>query len=590
MSNDQISEAKQRADQLFFRASVADFKRISGGPIAYWATDIVRSAFEQSPSFGEVIRPKVGLQTGSNERFMRAWYEVSVEKIGFGFGSRDEALQGKYKWFPYNKGGDWRKWYGNCEYVVDWEDDGYRVRNFKDENGKVRSRPQNTNFYFKEGITWADITTNSFAARFSPKGFIFDVKGSSGFPAENILDRAIGLMNSKLMLGFMKIINPTATFQVGDMARIPFVAQEAGGQAVDVIIKKLIQLGRDDWDSYETSWDFSRSPLLKPDLRQPTLKNTYQKLRKHWHELTLKMQRLEEENNDIFINAYGLQNELAPDVPLEEISLTCNPHYRYGANKSEEKLEALLVADTMRELVSYAVGCMFGRYALDTPGLTLASQGETIQDYLKRVPDPIFPPDEDNVIPMLDGDWFTDDITERFREFLRVAFGAEHYEKNLRFVEQGLGKDIRKYFVKDFYKDHISTANSKRAGYKKRPIYWLFSSPKGSFNALIYMHRYQSHTVGTVLKYLQDFKDEKLKTEKEHWEAISISGDASPGEKTKALNEVEKTRKIIAELDDYERDLLYPLATEQKEIDLDKGVKANYHEFGDALKKITGLS
>ena len=583
MSNDQTSEAKQGRDQYFFRASVVDFKRISGGPIAYWATDTIRNAFEQSPSFGEVIRPKVGLQTGSNERFMRAWYEISVDKIGFGFGSRDEALQGKYKWFPYNKGGDWRKWYGNCEYVVDWEDDGYRIRNFKDENGKVRSRPQNTTFYFKEGITWADITTSSFAARFSPKGFIFDVKGSSGFPAENILDRAIGLMNSKLMLGFMKIINPTATFQVGDMARIPFVAQEAGGQTVDVSIKKLIQLGRDDWDSYETSWDFSKSPLLKPDLRQPTLKNTYQKLRKHWHELTLEMQRLEEENNDIFINAYSLQNELAPDVPLEEISLTCNPHYRYGANKSEEELEALLVADTMRELVSYAVGCMFGRYALDKPGLVLANQGETIEDYLKRVPEPSFPADDDNVIPMLDGDWFTDDITERFREFLRIAFGEEHYEENLRFVEQALGKDIRKYFLKDFYNDHVRR-------YKKRPIYWLFSSPKGSFNALIYMHRYQPHTVGTVLEYLRDFKDEKLKARKNHLEAVSISAGASQGDKTKALKEIEKINKILAELDDYERDVLYPLATEQVEIDLDDGVKENYPMFGAALKKITGLS
>lgn len=583
MSNDQISEAKQRTGQFFFRASVADFKRISGGPIAYWATDTIRNAFEQSPSFGEVIRPKVGLQTGSNERFMRAWYEVSVEKIGFGFESRDEALQGKYKWFPYNKGGDWRKWYGNCEYVVDWEDDGYRVRNFKDENGKVRSRPQNTNFYFKEGITWADITTNSFAARFSPKGFIFDVKGSSGFPAGNILDRAIGLMNSKLMLGFMKIINPTATFQVGDMARIPFVAQGTGGQTVDVSIKKLIQLGRYDWDSYETSWDFSRSPLFKPDLRQPTLKNTYQKLRKHWHERTLEMQRLEEDNNRIFIEAYGLQDELTPEVPLDEITLTCNPRYQYGNNKSEEELEALLLADTMRDLVSYAVGCMFGRYAPDKPGLILAKQSETIKDYLKRVPEPIFPPDEDNVIPMLDGDWFTDDIAARFREFLRIAFGEEQYEENLRFVEKALGKDIRKYFLKDFYNDHVRR-------YKKRPIYWLFSSPKGSFNALIYMHRYQPHTVGTVLEYLRDFKDEKLQARKNHLEAVSISSSASQGEKTKALKDIEKINKIIVELDNYERDLLYPLATEQKEIDLDKGVKANYPEFGEALKKIPGLS
>jgi hypothetical protein len=184
---------------------------------------------------------------------------------------------------------------------------------------------------------------------------------------------------------------------------------------------------------------------------------------------------------------------------------------------------------------------------------------------------------------MLDGDWFTDDITERFREFLRIAFGEEHYEENLRFVEQALGKDIRKYFLKDFYNDHVRR-------YKKRPIYWLFSSPKGSFNALIYMHRYQPHTVGTVLEYLRDFKDEKLQARKNHLEAVSISSSASQGEKTKALKEIEKINKILAELDDYERDVLYPLATEQVEIDLDDGVKANYPKFGEALKKIPGLS
>jgi len=306
-------------------------------------------------------------------------------------------------------------------------------------------------------------------------------------------------------------------------------------------------------------------------------------LRGRWQEVTQEMQRLEEENNRIFIDAYGLQGELNPEVPIEEITLTCNPAYRYGVKGSEKDRETRLLADTMAEFISYAVGCMFGRYALDKPGLILANQGETIEDYLKRVPEPTFPADDDNVIPMLDGDWFTDDITERFREFLRIAFGEDRYEENLRFVEQALGKDIRKYFLKDFYNDHVRR-------YKKRPIYWLFSSPKGSFNTLIYMHRYQPHTVGTVLEYLRDFKDEKLKARKNHLEAVSISAGASQGDKTKALKEIEKINKILSELDDYERDVLYPLATEQVEIDLDDGVKANYPKFGEALKKIPGLS
>ena len=237
----------------------------------------------------------------------------------------------------------------------------------------------------------------------------------------------------------------------------------------------------------------------------------------------------------------------------------------------------------MKEFISYAVGCMFGRYSLDKPGLILANQGETLADYLKQIPEPSFPADDDNVIPMLDGDWFTDDITDRFCKFLKVTFGEEHYEENLTFIEKALGKDIRKYFLKDFYNDHL-----KR--YKKRPIYWLFSSPKGTFNALIYMHRYRPDTVSVVLNdYLREFRT-KLSARKNHLEAVSISANASPGEKTKALKEIESLKKMIDELDTYEREVLYPLATEQVEIDLDDGVKVNYQKFGEALKKIPGLA
>lgn len=272
-----------------------------------------------------------------------------------------------------------------------------------------------------------------------------------------------------------------------------------------------------------------------------------------------------------------------PNVPLKEVSLICNPHYRYTGNKSEEELESLLLADTMKEFISYAVGCMFGRYALDKPGLILANQGETIEDYLKQIPKPTFSADDDNVIPMLDGDWFTDDITERFKKFLRITFGEEHYEENLNFLETAIGKDIRKFFLKDFYNDHV-----KR--YKKRPIYWMFSSPKGSFNALIYMHRYRSDTVSIVLNdYLREFHT-KLTAKKSHLEQVNISATASKKEKTGALKEIEKLKKIINELEAYEHDILYPLATKQIEIDLDDGVKVNYNKFGKALKKVVGLT
>ena len=299
------------------------------------------------------------------------------------------------------------------------------------------------------------------------------------------------------------------------------------------------------------------------------------------------MQRLEEENNRIFIDAYGLQDELKPDVQLKEITLTCNPHYRYGGKKTEAELEALLLADTMREFISYAVGCMFGRYALEKPGLILANQGETFEDYLKAIPEPSFPADDDNVIPMLYGEWFTDDISERFKTFLKLTFGTENYDENLSFIESALGKKgkplkIRDYFLKEFYTDHV-----KR--YKKRPIYWMFSSPKGSFNALIYMHRYRPETASIVLNdYLREFRT-KLSARLDNEQALAADASASKTDKTKALKETEKLKKMLSELEDWERDVLFPLASEKIEIDLDDGVKHNYPLFGKALKKIAGL-
>jgi type II restriction/modification system DNA methylase subunit YeeA len=380
----------------------------------------------------------------------------------------------------------------------------------------------------------------------------------------------------------LRTLNPTLNLNPGNLADIPVIPAGATDAAAHCeIISKL------DWNSHEISWEFSILPLLHPDHRHPTVEASYQKLRAHWREMTLELKRLEQENNRIFIDAYSLQDELTSDVPLNEITLTCNPHYRYGGDKTEEELEAMLLADTMRELVSYAVGCMLGRYSLDKPGLILANQGETLADYLAQVPEPSFPADDDNVIPVLEGDWFADDITLRFRQFLRVAFGEEHYDENLAFIEQALnvkGKrnySLRDYFLSEFYADHV-----KR--YKKRPIYWLFSSPKGSFNALVYMHRYRPDTVSVVLRYLRDYRD-KLSTEKERQASVSINPATNQSDKTRALKDVDRLAKVLAELEDYERDVLYPKATEQIAIDLDDGVKVNYLKFGAALKKIVGL-
>ena len=298
------------------------------------------------------------------------------------------------------------------------------------------------------------------------------------------------------------------------------------------------------------------------------------------------MQRLEEENNRIFIDAYGLADELTPAVPIEEITVTCNPAYHYGVKGTEGDREIRLRADTMAEFLSYAVGCMFGRYSLDAPGLILANQGERLSDYLARVAEkeggPTFMPDADNVIPVLNADWFSDDITDRFRLFLRKTFGEDHFRENLTFIEASLGKDIRKYFTKDFYADHV-----KR--YKKRPIYWMFSSPKGTFNALIYMHRYRGDTVSVLLNdYLREFIT-KLEGERARLEKLADDPTATQGQRTRALKEAGVVTKQIGELNEWEREVVFPLAQQKIEIYLDDGVKANYPKFGTALKKIAGL-
>jgi type II restriction/modification system DNA methylase subunit YeeA len=380
----------------------------------------------------------------------------------------------------------------------------------------------------------------------------------------------------------MRVINSSLHYLVGTVSLLP-VTDKASRPEVRKVVAALTAIGKEDWDSDELSWDFTILPLLATDYRQSTLARTYAHLRAHWRGMTDEMHRLEEENNRIFIEAYGLQDELTPTIPMEDVTLTCNPAYRHGGDLDDDQLEALLRADTMCEFVSYAVGCMFGRYSLDAPGLILAGQGARLADYLADIPAPTFEPVAGNVIPVLDDNWFADDIAARFRTFLRVTFGEARFQENLAFVEDALGRDIRKYFVRDFFNDHV-----KR--YKKRPIYWLFSSPKGTFNALIYMHRYRPDTVGAVLNdYLRPFRA-RLEGHRRGQEQVSIRGDATAGQKTKALKEIEATSRQIEELDAWERDVLFPLAMRKIAIDLDDGVKANYARLGAALKPIKGLN
>ena len=556
-----------------FPLSQEEFRKIPGLIFAYWISDKERDLYSSGELLKDITAPRKGIDTGENERFLRFWHEVSQDRADLtGDHERD------FRWVPYNKGGEFRRWYGNRDIVLNWEGNGCEVKSrlsWKKKKPTIR----NSKHFFEEGFTWTTVSSGGFSARYTPKGAIFDNGGCTLF-AEFDLGKFGAFLNSTVMSRYLEFLSPTLNFQPGDIGAALFPK--------DVLPKvtsatALVSYAKSDWDAYETSWDFTTLPLLWPDHHGETLEGTYATLRAHWQSMTDEMQRLEEENNRIFIDAYGLQDELTPEVPLNEITLTCNPAYRYGIKNDAAANETRLRADTMAEFLSYAVGCMFGRYSLDALGLILANQGETLADYLARIPEPSFMPDEDNVIPVLDGDWFPDDITERFRLFLRKTFGEAKFQENLAFVEEALGKDIRKYFTRDFYADHV-----KR--YKKRPIYWMFSSRSGSFNALIYMHRYQPDTVSVILNdYLRDFRS-KLQAHFREQEAVEVSGEASAGEKTKALKEKDRVNKILRELDSYERDVLFPLAEAKLTIDLDDGVKANYPKFGTALAPIKGLS
>jgi hypothetical protein len=562
------------------RASAADFKKIPGAPIAYWVSERVRQVFSDATHISAVANVCQGIATADNAIFVRYWHEVDRSNFATDVCTRDDARLSGAKWFPYNKGGGFRRWYGNQSEAINWHNDGAEL---------FARRPvsviRNPSTYFRPSLSWSKVTSGRFALRYFPSGFIYDVAGCSiFFDDERYQTLALGVLNSRVMQTTLESLSPTLNFEVGQIATFPLLSNltalyEQARHCIDAAVTLSIH----DWDSLETSWNFTGLPLLQLETKRVNMTSTYAELRASWQSQTYSMQRNETENNRLFLEAYALQEESSPSVELHEVSLTCNPHYRYGPGKSEEEYEALLKADTMREFISFAVGCMFGRYSLDKPGLILANQGETVADYLREVPHPTFAPDRDNVLPILDGEWFADDIVERFRLFLRTTFGATHFAENLAFVEEAIGRDIRSFFVRDFYGDHL-----KR--YQKRPIYWLFSSPNGSFNALIYMHRYRPDTVSIVLNdYLRPYRA-KVEQRMAVLAATESSAGASARDKAAAIKEGEKLRKVVRELREYEDDVLFPLASRRLEIDLDDGVKVNYARFGTALKKVAGLN
>ena len=561
-----------------FTLTARELASVPGARIAYWLSPAMLRVFAEGSPLGEIAAPKQGLATADNLRFLRHWFEVSRDKSCFTAASREEAAASGAKWFPHLKGGAFRKWWGNQEYVINWEHDGKELWDFR-----PRAVVRNPDSYFKPAISWSRLSSGDIGFRYSIPGFIPNDKSPFivGDATESDL---LSLLNSNVTNVLMSVLAPTIMFEIGQLSELPLHKSDNSGnghfQSINQVSRRLTDLFRCDWDSYETSWGFTDSPLVGRAQFNGPLEDA---LGLWWNDsidAAHEAQELETENNRYWACVYGLEDEVPTEVPLNRVSLASNPWFRYAPAKGEERSEAeyrgLFAADAVRDLISYAVGCMFGRYSLDEPGLILASQGETIQDYVARVPEPAFAPDGDNVIPVTQGDWFEDDIVARFRTFLKASFGEANLEENVRCIESVLGKPLRRYFLKDFYKDHC-----KR--YSNRPIYWMFSSRpdgKGVFNALIYLHRYTPATLNTVLnEYLREFQT-KLRAEIDQLERSDRSAN---------LKRADKYRKDLLECEDYERDVLYPLATRNLDLDLDDGVLVNYLRFGKALVRIKAI-
>ncbi|MFC9773620.1 MULTISPECIES: BREX-1 system adenine-specific DNA-methyltransferase PglX [unclassified Pseudarthrobacter] len=557
-------------ESIIYESAVEDFYKIPGTPVSFWVDPRQRALYESGHVLAKYGSAKKGMDTGNHDRFLRRWSEVSRSRISDHTNVADKQGHPTRTWVPYNKGGAARRWYGNREFVVNWGNAGAEIKSQKTAP-QGRSSIRNESFYFKAGFTYNEAGFGEFAARFTPDDSVFDSVGATVFAAE-YLDQIGAFLNTRVAALFFDFLCNGNHYQPGAVERLlvlPEILESSISAAACVDVVKA------DWDAYEQSIEFSANPLITKGRSaiEVALNDVFET---STADATL-LAAMETANNEVAIDLYGLQDLVSSKVTPEQVTLTNNPFRELDGQP--------FISAAIADLVSYAVGCMFGRYSLDEPGLIIADHGVTLQDYLAKVPSPNFMPDADNVIPFVDDGWFEDDIVERFRQFLRAAFGAEHFEENLRFVEESLGvKTIRDYFIAKsnlsgktvaksrFYEDHVQR-------YKKRPIYWMFSSPKGSFNALIYMHRYTPSTVSTVLnEYLREYRA-KLEIALQRAEEAAAGGVS-----TKEQKESDRLRKVLAELRDYEHDVLYPLDIQKMDIDLDDGVLVNYLRFGPALR------
>lgn len=541
----------------FAQISATNFSKIPGSPIAYWASSKIMYIFKKEKNLGQVGEVKLGLSPGNTELVLKKWHEVSQTNISYNCKDRNESINTSRTWFPCNKGGHFRKWYGNREYVINWGNDGYIIRNMKDEKGRLISRPQNLDYQFNRHIGYSRITSGKTAFRIYDQGFLF-TDSSSGIFIDS-MEYYLGFLNSKCSFKSIEFINPTLNYQAGDILRIPLVYNKNVEKEVSSKTKDSIDLSKKDWDSFETSWDFTVHPLVKNHVS--TVSKAYFLWSKECDDRFNQLKANEEELNRIFIDIYGLQDELDPYVEDKDVTVR----------------KADLERD-VKSLISYAVGCMFGRYSLDTEGLAYAG-GEF--DWSKYQS---FMPDKDNIIPICDDEYFEDDIVGRFIKFIEVVYGESSLDENLSFIASALGgkgnprEVIRSYFLNDFYNDHCKI-------YQKRPIYWLFDSgKKNGFKALMYIHRYQPDLIARLRT---DYVHETQSRLNHSIEMINtqLDGDLISSEKVRLNKELTKFKAQAEEVKKYE-EIVHHWADKMEPMDLDDGVKVNYEKFKDLLAKI----
>jgi hypothetical protein len=585
VQKNKVLEALGKSDcDYHYEANQDNFKIIKGTPIAYWLNKSALDAFNHRPLEG-IAKPRQGMATSDNNRFLRLWYEVDKGKTYLHATSPLEAIESGCKWFPYNKGGSFRKWYGNNDYLINWGNDGAEVKALAAKLYKNVTRTiKNMQFYFQKGVTWTTLSSGSFSARYCDEGFLFDTKGSTCFfNNDDYILYCTAFLNSKVVNSLLQVLAPTLDYNAGSIAKLPFAFEEKYKDIVDSITINQIEISKRDWDSFETSWDFKRHPLLPSNTVDNDssstssfyISNLYENFRLEVNHNFKTMKSNEEEINRIFIKIYGLQDNLTPELHKNEISIHFIPED--GETKSAKGNSfALTKQDTIKSLISYAVGCMFGRFSPDVDGVLYTGgvwDNTNNKTYFS---------DMDNILPITDEEYFEDDVVGMFVEFIKKIFGQETLEHNLNFIANALGKNdkssreiIRDYFLNDFFKDHCS--NYSVTGSGKRPIYWLFDSGKqNGFKALIYMHRYDENTIGNLrIDYLHRMQRIYENEIARMQDTIENSKDAR--EVASATKRKEKLIKQLQESKEYDEKIAH-LALARTSIDLDDGVKVNYEK------------